>query len=90
MIQRAKGPSLAILVVGLTLLGCDSGNVTCMIGSTRCSDNRAQQCIGPNQGGDKDGEWKVYGDCPAQGTVCVEHLVLDSSLDQYFAGCASP
>jgi hypothetical protein len=62
--------SVAILAA-LSVLGC-KGNSICTIGYQSCFENKAQLCVGADQGGDADGEFKVIDDCAKQGLFCGE------------------
>jgi hypothetical protein len=56
-----------------TLVGC-GGYTSCGIGDQSCSFDRkkAQKCIGPDEGGDADGEIKTLENCGASDKVCAE------------------
>lgn len=62
-----------VLVLSTAIAGCKS-YTSCGIGTQMCSTDQkqAQKCVGPDEGGDADGEIKVIEDCGASGKICSE------------------
>ena len=75
---------LLVLLPVLLLTAC-SDNGTCTIGNLVCSLDKTKKCVGPDEGGDQDGEFKVVDDCATQGKVCAADIVRGVT----YAGCVT-
>lgn len=71
----------------LLAVGCQ--NTVCTIGNETCDGEVIERCIGPDEGGDADGELETVRDCGAEGLACWIDVYEGPAGEVRVSGCTS-
>ena len=83
--RNTTAPFACLVLLAAAVDSCHSSTQCTPFGSVVCKGDKVTECIGPDQGGDADGELKTVTDCAVQGQRCMEVPVRDTMV----AGCVS-
>jgi hypothetical protein len=81
--RKTTAQFACLVLLAAAVDACHSSAQCAPIGSVVCKGDKVEECVGPDNGGDVDGELKTITDCAVQGQKCME----DSVRDIMVAGC---